>query len=150
MSESVSQPSGSSSRSSGLVRRPFRNGCHRAAVLAVIASGCVQDTPQVDRVTLGKDVSSVVDSCGMSGSRVKVNLTKEAGDFGKIGLAVVNSAPRLTEIYMENQDGNGKRIGSLTLGLDADGSAFIGSSGPLRVIDTDSPYLHQTLQILKP
>ena len=107
----------------------------RAALAILFLAVCATAQP----------VPSVVDTQGMGSNTVKVSIRPQSLDAEKVGVAVVNSQPFLTEMYLENQDGHGNRLGSTTLGVDWNGNGFIGSSSKFSVIDTGSQEPHTEL-----
>ena len=70
-----------------------------------------------DKMTLGAHVPSVVDPA-FSANALRIN----QNDSNAVIIGVICAQPVGTEIYFENQDGAGTRIGSFSLGLNSSGN----------------------------
>ena len=102
-------------------------------------------------IHIGPNIHTILDdNNGLRDHFLKVSLPFGAAqDLYKIGVAVINPHPYLTEMYIENQDGAGTRLSSMTMGVNWWGEAFIGTGAPspFRIIDTNSAEPHTDLLV---
>ncbi len=115
----------------------------QAASKALMRSALALGNYTSGAIELGTPITSPADP-GLSPTFIKIN---NAGG-SHVCISSVTAMAEINEIYFENQDGMGARLGGCNFGLDADGTCFLGSLGNIRFINSGTSYPHPNLMTL--